>query len=53
MWNWRASGEGMHQEQGFLRRWQCWNEASVPTEEALIGRVQAPIQECANFTSSL
>jgi hypothetical protein len=25
----------------------------VPTEEALIRRVQAPIQECVNFTSSL
>jgi hypothetical protein len=28
-------------------------EALVPSEEALIGRVQAPIQECVNFTSSL
>jgi hypothetical protein len=34
----------MHQEQGFLGRWQCWTEALVPTEEALIRRVQAPIQ---------
>jgi hypothetical protein len=29
------------------------DEALVPTEEALIRRVQAPIQECVNFTSSL
>jgi hypothetical protein len=28
-------------------------EALVPTEEALIRRVQAPIQECVNSTSSL
>jgi hypothetical protein len=29
------------------------DEALVLTEEALIRRVQAPIQGCANFTSSL
>jgi hypothetical protein len=29
------------------------DEALVPTEETLIRRVQAPIQECVNFTSSL
>jgi hypothetical protein len=40
-------------EQGFPGRWQCWIEALVPTREALIRRVQAPIQECVNFTSSL
>jgi len=29
------------------------DEALVPTEEALIRGVQAPIQECVNSTSSL
>jgi hypothetical protein len=46
-------GRACTKEQGFLGRWQCWNEALVPTEAAVIRRLQAPIQECVNFTSSL
>jgi hypothetical protein len=54
MWNWRASGGGhAPRSRASSVGGNAGTEALVPTEEALIRRVQAPIQECVNFTSSL